>query len=214
MNRLPALTALLLVVAASACSADGVTSSGDAVCATVADHDGRRYHGHGDLTRTPETTGRTVEVLLPGCDDGNGAAEDRTAEAEELTGVPLARAFLVDGQVYVRGDAPLPDEVQAWFLPARCATAGPFEISGPWVGVRSRHEPRFDGDLRAPYRVEMWVEAGPEEYVGTRVTVRADEETTPGLGPRDVERSLWEGGDVVAQVRCEDGRFVADGLRT
>ena len=44
--------------------------------------------------------------------------------------------------------------------------------------------------------------------------MHATAQTDPQLGPADVERSLWEGGDVVAEVHCEDGRFVADGLST
>jgi hypothetical protein len=29
-----------------------------------------------------------------------------------------------------------------------------------------------------------------------------------------VKGSLWAGGDVTAEVHCEEGRFVADGLTT
>lgn len=71
-----------------------------------------------------------------------------------------------------------------------------------------------DGDIRPPYRITAWVREGPAEYVDTRVTVHATEVTDPQLGPQDVERSLWEGGDVTARVHCADGRFVADGLTT
>jgi hypothetical protein len=60
----------------------------------------------------------------------------------------------------------------------------------------------------------MWVTQGPREYVGSRITVHADERTDPQLGPEDVKQTLWEGGDVVATVHCEADRFVADGLRS
>jgi hypothetical protein len=126
----------------------------------------------------------------------------------------LDRAFLGHGQLYVREGRGFPEAARAWFEKTRCDEPGRFELTGQWLGVRSRHEARFDGDLRPPYRITAWVAQGPAAYVDTLVTVHATETTDPSLGPEDVEGSLWEGGDVSARVHCEGGRFVADALST
>lgn len=196
--------------------ADGPEGTGDAeaACAAVVRYDGHDYWGHGDLARTPELTGRTGTGIRPACDDGNGAAPREEVEVEELAALPLKRGFLVGGQAYVREGKPFPESIRAWFEPPRCEGEGAMELSGRWVGVTSPHEPRFDGDLRAPYRLTVWVDAGAEDYVGSRVVIRAGEGTDPQLGPEDVRRALWREGTLDARVHCEDGRFVADGLTT
>ena len=124
----------------------------------------------------------------------------------------MARAVLVDGQLYVRADRPLPEVVRGWFRPPGCSTPLDFEVRGDWLGVRGPHQPRFDGDLRPPYRVAVHVTDGPEEYLGATIKVLATDATRPGLGPDDVKTSLWAGGGLVAEIRCANGRFVATAL--
>jgi hypothetical protein len=178
------------------------------------DYRGERYAGHGELQRMPEVAGPAGTATRVTCDDGNGESEATEMEVEELRDVPLDRAFLSHGQLYVREDLDFPGAARAWFEKTRCDEDGRFELTGQWLGVRSPNEARFDGDIRAPYRITAWVTEGPAAYVDTRVTVHATESTDPQLGPEDVENSLWEGGDVTAHVHCEGGRFVADGLST
>ncbi|CAN5141327.1 hypothetical protein BH18ACT9_BH18ACT9_02890 [soil metagenome] len=210
-TRLAVLGTLSLAIAG--CTSSG--SSDDASCADLVEFAGTTCAGHGDLDRVPETSGRTSTGTRLGCDDGNGAAADERVEIEELRALTLDEGFLVNGQVYLPQDAEeLPAAARAWFEVTTCEDHGAFEVSGTWLGVTSARETRFDGDLRPPYRVTLRVTQGPERYVDNRVTVRADEQTEPQLGPRDVKRSLWEGGDVVAQLYREDGRFVAAELST
>ena len=210
MRLLLTCVALLLV---AGCSGP-TTPGGDASCADFADYRGERYAGHGELQRMPETAGPAGTAIRVSCDDGNGESEATGMEVEELGEVPLDRAFLSHGQLYVREDLDFPEAARAWFEKTRCDEDGGFELTGQWLGVTSPKEVRFDGDLRPPYRISAWVVEGPAAYVDTLVTVHATEATDPPLGPEDVERSLWKGGDVTAQVHCEDGRFVADGLST
>ncbi|MGZ8737144.1 MAG: hypothetical protein ACXWW7_08270 [Nocardioides sp.] len=206
------LTCVALLLAAG-CS--GPTSSdGDASCADLADYRGERYAGHGELRRMPQTAGPVGTATRVTCDDGNGESEATEMDVEELADVPLDRAFLSHGQLYVRQDLGFPEAARAWFEKTPCDEDGRFELTGQWLGVRSPNEARFDGDLRPPYRITAWVVEGPAAYVDTLVTVHATESTDPPLGPEDVKGSLWEGGDVTARVHCEDGRFVADGLST
>jgi hypothetical protein len=89
-----------------------------------------------------------------------------------------------------------------------------FEVTADWLGVTGGPEPRFDGDIRLPYRLEVRVTEGPERYVGTTVTLRATTATDPALTPDDVKQSLWEGGQLTATLRCVDGRFDVLGVRT
>jgi hypothetical protein len=209
----PATVLVLLLLLLAGCSGS-TGAEGAASCADLVRYDGHRYHGHGDLHRMPATAGPAGTATRLGCDDGNGASPDEDIEVVELSDVPLDRGFLSHGQLYVRDDLDFPEAARAWFEPVRCGDAEPFVLTGRWLGVESSRKVRFDGDLRPPYRLTAWVTDGPQAYVDTQVTVHADGHTDPQLGPDDVKGSLWEGGDVTAEVHCDDGRFVADGLST
>jgi len=205
--------ALVLLLLVAGCS--GTTESGGtADCADLVRFDGRLYEGYGELQRTPPTTGAAGTATRLGCDDGNGPSAEEDIDVVRLRDVPLDRAFLSHGQLYVRDDLDFPAAARGWFEPTTCSEPGPFELTGRWLGVESSRKVRSDGDIRPPYRVTAWVSDGPAAYVGTRVTVHADRHTDPRLGPDDVKASLWQGGDVTAAVHCEQGRFVADGLTT
>lgn len=211
---LAALGLLLAGCSTSATTEPGV--HGSAACAAIVEYDGQRYLGHGGLDRVPGTTGRTEKGVAPGCDDtfDGDVPEDREVVVEQLEDVPLDVAFLVDGSVYVREGRELPDETRAWFVPPSCEEAGSFEVAGAWLGVQGGPEPRFDGDIRPPYRLEVSIEDGPAAYVDTTVEIHANEQTEPLLTTKDVKQALWSPGTLTAEVHCEDGRFVADGLRT
>ena len=178
-------------------------TSSDASCAALLEYDGDEYGGHGDLKRQPATTGRVETGVAPGCDDGNGEAPDRQVRVAELADLPMDRAVLVEGSLYVRTDLPFPESARPWFVPPSCHTRGSFELQGDWISVQGPKEPRFDGDLRMPYRLGVRVTGGPVEYRETTIQVHVDERTAPTLGPDDVNTSLWEGGGVVAEMRCE-----------
>jgi hypothetical protein len=214
---LVALAPLLLVLGCSGTGTGPGTSAGThgaASCADLVRYDAHRYVGHGELQRMPATTGRAGTATRLSCDDGNGASPEEEIEVVALRDVPLDRGFLSHDQLYVRDDLDLPEAARPWFQQTTCDESGPFELTGQWLGVESSREVRFDGDIRPPYRVIAWVTDGPAAYVDTRVAVHATEQTDPQLGPEDAKRSLSKGGDVVARVHCEAGRFVADGLST
>ncbi|HYQ31682.1 MAG TPA: hypothetical protein VEQ83_00595 [Lapillicoccus sp.] len=208
------LTILLAGVALSSCSSrDG---GGEASCAAVIEYRGHAYWGSGPLKRDPATTGRLVAGVIPACDDSGGQQPEDPAEpveVAELADVPLDTAFTWNGAVFVRAGRELPAATRPWFHAPLCRRDAEFDLTADWVGVTRQEQPRFDGDLRPPYRLEVHVTQGPEEYVGATVLVHADAATKPGLGPRDVKSSLWEGGRVTARVECVDGRFHALALR-
>ena len=85
-------------------------------------------------------------------------------------------------------------------------------MAADWLGVSGQEKPRFDGDLRPPYRLEVRVTEGPESYVGATLTLRATTTTEPALSSSDVKASLWEGGQVEATLTCHDGRFDVVGI--
>lgn len=113
-----------------------------------------------------------------------------------------------------RTDRPFPESARRWFVPPSCHTRGSFELKGDWISVQEPKEPRFDGDLRVPYRLGVRVTDGPMEYRETTIQVQVNASTAPTLGPDDVKTSLWEGGGIVAQMRCESDEFVATVVRS
>ena len=212
-----AFTLSLACTALVGCASGGTGGgTGSAQCAAVLEYDGHTYWGVGGVKRDPATTGRRVEAVMPGCDDSGGqepAEPDERVEVGELADVPLGTAVLWNGSVYVRDGRELPNAARVWFRAPLCTSDGRFDLTGDWLGVTGPNKPRFDGDLRPPYRLEVHVTAGPDEYVGATVQLHADAATDPGLGPRDVKSSLWKGGQVVARIGCDDGRFHAVSLR-
>jgi hypothetical protein len=153
---------------------------------------------------------------MPACDDSGGqepVGSDARVEVDELADVPVGTAVLWNGSVYLRDGGELPAAARLWFSAPSCTTDGQFDLTADWLGVSGPNKPRFDGDLRPPYRLDVHVTEGPDEYVGTTVQVHADSATDPGLGPRELKKSLWKGGQVVARVECVDGHFHAISLR-
>lgn len=203
---------LAAAVLLGGCEEASVSGGGESACPALLDYHGRRYIGHGDLKRDPATTGRVDTGTVPACDDGNGATPARQMRVAELADVPQRRAVLVEGSLYVRTDLPFPEAARVWFVPPRCSTGGQFELGGDWLSVEGPHRPRFDGDLRPPYRVDVHVNRGPQQYLGTTISIRATKHTEPALGPRDVKTALWEGGGLNAKVRCVNHAFEATSM--
>jgi hypothetical protein len=214
-----ALTLALAVVTLTSCSSragGGEGGTDESSCAAMIEYGGHTYWGHGALKRDPMTTGRLVAGVLPGCDDSGGqdpaADHAEPVQVAELVDIPLDTAFLWADTIFVRDGRVLPAAARSWFRAPPCTSDGEFDVTADWLGVTGPKKPRFDGDLRPPYRLRVHVTEGPGEYVGTSVLLHADAATEPDLDARDVKESLWEGGQVAARVRCDDGRFRAVSL--
>lgn len=203
----------VLLAGLSACSGD---DPGSASCAAALVHEGHTYLGAGRVKRDPEGTGRSMTAVLPECDDtGQSEAEQgKPVRVQELADVAPGTAVFFEGSVYVRKGRELPKQTLRWFRAPRCGTAGTFQVTGDWLGVTGPNKPRFDGDIRLPYRLEVHVTSAPTKYVGTTITVRATEATDPALTPADVKASLWRGGHISALVQCADEHFEALALHT
>ncbi|KRE94060.1 hypothetical protein ASG76_11720 [Nocardioides sp. Soil774] len=171
------------------------------------------YIGIGGLLRDPEVTGEEVEAVMPGCNDTGGEMPpEETVTAQVLTEIGSDTALLFNGDVYVREGREAPEQLRYWRTAPKCSTEGTFELAGTWLGVQGPHKPQYDGDIQLPYRITVHVDEGPDEYVKTQITVHADISTSPALGPDDVKSSLWTGGTVTAQVRCDGDTFAATAL--
>jgi hypothetical protein len=206
----------VLLTGLSGCARGAHVYDAAGSCADVIEYDGHTYAGAGRLRRAPEVSGASMSAVRPACDDVGGVGGDQEDEAIRvvtLTGVDPDVAVFFQGNVYLRPGRELPAWTQRWFQAPRCDSAGILELRGKWLGVTSPLKPRFDGDLRLPYRLNVHVTSGPEEYVGEVVAVQATEATDPALTPADVKKTLWQGGSVSASVRCADGRFEALALR-
>ena len=204
----------MLLAGLSGCSGG---DAGSASCAAAIIHDGHTYLGTARVMRDPEVTGRSMPAVLPGCDDSGGQSEaepDVSVRVDELADVASSTAVLWHGSIFIRDGRDLPKETQRWFRAPRCGTAGTFEVTGDWLGVTGPKKPRFDGDIRPPYRLEVHVTSGPTRYVGATIMVRATEATDPALTPADVKASLWQGGQVSASIQCAGRHFEAIALHT
>ena len=204
----------MLLAGLSGCSGG---DAGSASCAAAINHDGHTYWGTASVMRYPEVTGRSMPAVLPGCDDSGGQSEaekDVSVRVNELADVASSTAVLFHGSIFIRDGRDLRQETQRWFRAPRCGTAGTFEVTGDWLGVTGPRKPRFDGDIRPPYRLEVHVTSGPTRYVGTTIMVRATEATDPALTQADVKASLWQGGQVSASIQCAGRHFEAIALHT
>lgn len=218
-----AALSLALLLALAACASEGASHSDGqsfASCAARLLVDGDEYTGMGGLVRDPETTGEEIQAVMPGCSDTNavGIPPDETVAAQVLAGIEPDTALFFDAAIYIREgrlqDEQLQERLRYWRTEPTCDSAGTFTLVGGWLGVKGAHDPEHDGDIQLPYRVLMHVDAGPAAYVRTQLTVHASTRTDPALGPDDVTASLWKGGAVTAEVRCEGDRFSALTLRS
>jgi len=190
----------------------------EADCAAEVLLDGQRYTGYGELLTTPPTTSRTAVGVRPGCDDTGGREVDDSERVtvHELKGIPMTTAILVNGQLYVANDAELTPEMRAWFRAPGCSHEGSVTLVGRWLGVTSDKPVRFDGDVRAPLRIELAVERSSPDipaYDGWRIHVSDDGSAVPALRPADVKAALWDDALLEVRVHCEGRAFMAEGFR-
>ncbi len=168
---------------------------------------GLTYSGRGGVKRDPEVTGRSMPAVLPGCDDSGGQSEaepDVSVRVDELADVASSTAVLWHGSIFIRDERDLPQETQRWFRAPRCGTAGTFEATGRLArGDRGRRTPRFDGDIRPPYRLEVHVTSGP-----TRICRERRSWCAP---PRLTDPATDPGGR--ATLRRREGRSVPGSMR-
>ena len=219
---LTALAGPLLVSACAVAGSPGGAGGSDAAasCAAVLEYDGRTYTGYGDLKYVPATSGVTGTGTMPRCDDQPESQDDVGAEkltVAELRDIGPDRAVLTNGGVFLADGKAFPEQIRAWFSAPDCDLAGSFGVHGDWLTVDTHAEPRFDGDLRAPYRVTVAVlstDPRAERYAGWTIDVTVTGQTAPSLGPDDVTSSLWEGGTISVRVHCDDTRFVAEQARS
>ncbi len=213
---LAVVTVAVFVPGLTSCDATtpgtGVDNGSSASCAAIVKYHGHTYEGHGDLKRLPETTSRTEVGSIPPCDDGNGVEAVESVKVHELRDISIERALLVNGHFFLRKNAQLPKAARVWFSAQSCASRGRFELTGQWLSVLGRREVHFDADIRPPYHIELKVASGPHTDVGDILTIHATHQTDPQLGPADVRRTLWNGGDLTAQVHCDGKQLIADGL--
>lgn len=191
---------------------NGQTGESDLACPMKLRFQGQEYLGTGELKRDPPVTGRTARGVLVVCDDGNGDSGEESVQVSELADLPMERAMLWNGTLLVRDGDLVPRLTRSWFVAPECASSGRFELRGDWLGVTAPHRPRFDGDLRPPYRSRVHVTDGPPDYSGATIQVHVSDNTNPTLGPTDVKTSLWQGGGITAEITCRGRDFVAIGL--
>lgn len=192
-----------------------VTQNPSASCALVVEVDGWTYFGYRPTERTPPLTGRTIQGVVPACNDTGGSdGEDEAVDVEEIEGVSTDVAVWFAGSLVVRSGAELPASADAWFEPLTCASDGPTDLIGRWLGVTSQQEVRFNGDVRAPLRIEFIIEEimpASDGYVGYTIRIHDEGGADPALDKEAVQEALWSSrARLRVQVHCDGTRFVAD----
>ena len=192
---------------------DDPPGGGGAACAFVVRWEGRTWTGIGS-DRTPVTGEVLGEGVVPRCDDGNGASEQRQVEVRRIRGVDPAQAVVVNGAILLPDDAEgLPRGLEDAQRPVVCRLAGTVELVGRWTGVVSSREARFDGDVRAPYRIDFVTEDPrvTEGYARVRLEARGTVRSRP-LRAEQVQALLGGESEDLLTTHCRGERFVVDAL--
>ena len=108
---------------------------------------------------------------------------EETVQVAELDGVPLETAFLWADTIYLRRGRELPAATQIWFRAPRCTSDGEFDLIADWLGVTGPKKPRFDGDLRPPYRLQVHVTQGRRSTSARRSTCTPMRRLSPPSAP-------------------------------
>jgi hypothetical protein len=193
---------------------------GGGYCALEMTYQGRPYDPApmGPPDRAPVLTGRTVLAQLPGCDDGSGALVPEDVEVREIAGVGPDTAVWWDDAILLARGKRLPESLAPLFRPATCRFSGSVEVSGRWLGVLSSKPARFDGDLRTPLRIDLYVEDVADPAVDLErytISIRDVGDAMPALDKAMAEEALWSSSAALkVSVACVDGEFRATSFDT
>ncbi len=186
------------------------------MCAARLEFDGRTYNGGAPLERDPEVSGRTVEAVLPSCDDSGGQDDTDPAtsvRAAELKDIGTDVAFLWNDAIFVRRGQQLPDWTKRWFRPVRCLDSKAFDLTGETEGVTGPPQLQ-DGPLEPPYQLDLHVTEAPDRYLGANISLAVTARTNPSLSEAQVDDAIGAAMKVTATVRCSRGSFEAVALGT
>jgi hypothetical protein len=182
---------------AEAPEARDVSEVAGALCALEMSYHGARYVSapKGPPDRSPALTGRTATATLPACDDGGGDGQGpEDVQVSQIDGVPLNTAFWWDNTIMLRSGAALPESLDALYQPPVCRFPGQVQVTGRWLGVTTSKKVRFDGDLRTPLRIELYVEKADDptaDLEGYTIRVHDDGDAQPALDKTMAEQALW-----------------------
>lgn len=178
-------------------------------CPALLEFNGRTYHGHGEMLRTPRPGARIGTGSLPGCGDPAQAVSVRA-----LPGVNDEVAVLSDSGLWV-SDAvgPLPPEVDMLDRPVTCADSG--TVAGNWVALEGPM-PTRDDELSPPYTAVVEVDQGDhlplEKWRMVTIRLRVTPDTIGGTDGQLAEHALRGPERVRATVHCDGDRFVAESI--
>ena len=218
-RRWPMLAAAAAVLVAGGAAyvvlRDGppVVGGGQASCPYVVRFEEQTWTTIGS-DRSPVTGQVLGEGVVPSCDDGNGASQERTVEVRRIRGVDPARAVAVNGQILLPRDAEgLPPGLADAQKPVTCSVVGTVRLRGRWTGVVSEQEAQTDGDVRPPYRIDFQT-SDPrvtEGYARVLLQARGTEESRR-LTPDQVEALLGSEDEDVLTTHCVGDWFVVDAI--
>lgn len=205
------IIALALLTGCSGASQNGEAVGGNGSCALTAQLDGRRYLGNGGFVVIPTYGDPLGTATIPPCDEGDGSR----IEAVSIVGVSPEVAFaspdFEDTIFIAEGTDPLPQELERLRQEPRCADGdAPIVLQGPWLGIIGA-DGHTEVDMVPPYDLSMRVDdASVARYERTFLTIHVAADIGHPLTRKDLQSSLWEGGDLSVNAACLDGQFWAE----
>lgn len=200
-----AVVGLGTVVARNSGGGGGDGAGSSASCAALIVWHGQTYMGVGGLVIQP-AHGRPLGLAtIPPCQDTGDQTQPGGAQHVPVFALGRTsphRAIVNGTSVYVRNATHLPRSVVALLRVPACTEPQQFPVVARWGGVETSHKPKFDGDLRPPYRLDLLVTDGPAPLHRAQITAAVDSSTTGLLTPADVRTVLWTYGTLHLTMSC------------
>lgn len=188
---------------------DDIGGDPEADCARELTYDGATYTPVPGTLRMP-IAGKTLPGVARtgGCDDGNGRSDPTDLTVQAVPGVGSV-AVIVSGDLWIRFGSELPPALSDVRADPTCETSSvPLSLEGTVTSLEPTQAPRFDGDIRAPYALELRTD--DPRLVQDRfawVIVRAKGRAGSEPDAETVRRALWNGEPATVIVTCDGDRF-------
>jgi hypothetical protein len=191
-----------IVAGCDAGSVDG-HGHGSGSCAAILHWQGRTYWGMGTAI-IPREEVRLGTGQFPACNDTNMSnGHPEVVGVYRIDGVAPGQAVMTDAGVFVLDASHPPAAVQALVHAPACTPETSGSVVAVWGGTETKHQAQFDGDIgRPPYRLELFVQRGPQKLLRANILARVTTSTEGALKPVDVKHVLWTGGTLALDLRC------------
>lgn len=187
---------------------DDSESTTSAVCPNELQYQGEWYAAVGVKRMPIEGERLSARATLPRC--GDGAEPARQISAYSVPSASPHSAIIAEGILWTNTSLVRPPTpVVAARKPVACQVATDTVVSGFVTDIRTSAEPRFDGDVRGPFTLELRTEDPAITGSGYQwVTLRANGDAANAPSPSLVAAVLYDGKPAVVSLGCDSKNFV------